>query len=146
MPQHIQAPELVPLSQQQQQVDPAAALPIKRLKEKSVKWDTDILPTLPKAEWLGDRPTNTSCVSIDVGTADSWCQTMCATTTDNPLVLASTCPEKTCRCDAKDPTSLEASDALRWYRKTNDQCAACGESALLWFTLMLVGFSVLAPA
>eukprot|EP00964_Phaeocystis_antarctica_P108285 scaffold72902_cov33-Phaeocystis_antarctica.AAC.1 len=67
MPQHIQAPELVPLSQQQQ-VDPAAALPIKRLKEKSVKWDTDILPTLPKAEWLGDRPTNTSCVSIDVGT------------------------------------------------------------------------------
>jgi len=107
MPQHIQAPELVPLSQQQQ-VDPAAALPIKRLKEKSVKWDTDILPTLPKAEWLGDRPTNTSCVSIDVGTADSWCQTMCATTTDNPLVLASTCPEKTCRCDAESKAVAKA--------------------------------------
>jgi len=101
MPQHIQAPVAVAPVAQQQQVDPAAALPIKRLKEKSVKWDTDILPTLPKAEWLGDRPTNTSCVSIDVGTADSWCQTMCATTTDNPLVLASTCPEKTCRCDAE---------------------------------------------
>ena len=98
-PQHVAAP--VAPQQQQEEVDPAAALPIKRLKEKSVKWDTDILPTLPKAEWLGDRPTNKSCVSIDVGTDDSWCQTMCATTTDNPLVQASTCPEKTCRCDAE---------------------------------------------
>ena len=53
MPQHIQAPVAVAPVAQQQQVDPAAALPIKRLKEKSVKWDTDILPTLPKAEWLG---------------------------------------------------------------------------------------------
>ena len=59
MPQHIQAPvavapvDVAPVAQQQE-VDPAAGLPIKRLKEKSVKWDTDILPTLPKAEWLGE--------------------------------------------------------------------------------------------
>ena len=56
------------------------------------------------------------------------------------------CDYPTGLCDAKDPTPLEAGAALRWYRKTNDQCAACGENALLWFTLMLVGFSVLAPA
>ena len=37
-------------------------------------------------------------MSIDVGTDDSWCQTMCASTTDNPLQV-NTCPEKTCRCD-----------------------------------------------
>ena len=45
------------------------------------RWDTDILPTLPKAEWIGDRPVNKSCVSINVGTDDSWCQTMCAAST-----------------------------------------------------------------
>ena len=33
-----------------------------------------------------------------MGTDDSWCQTMCASTTDNPLQV-NTCPEKTCRCD-----------------------------------------------
>ena len=63
-----------------------------------------------------------------------------------PLPLILTLPTHTLtRCDAKDPTPLEAGAALRWYRKTNDQCAACGENSLLWFTLMLVGFSVLAP-
>ena len=56
------------------------------------------------------------------------------------------CDYPTGLCDAKDPTPLEAGAALRWYRKTNDQCAACGERSLLWFSLMLVGFSVLAPA
>ena len=33
---------------------------------------------------------------------------MCATTTDNPLVLASTCPEKTCRCDAESKAVAKA--------------------------------------
>ena len=33
-----------------------------------------------------------------MGTDDSWCQTMCASTTDNPLQV-NTCPENTCRCD-----------------------------------------------
>ena len=37
---------------------------------------------------------------------------MCATTTDNPLVLASTCPEKTCRCDAALATTSPAPSAL----------------------------------
>ena len=54
------------------------------------RWNTDILPTLPKAEWLGDRPVNKSCVSIDVGTDDSWCQTMCAAPTALTLTLCLT--------------------------------------------------------
>ncbi len=50
------------------------------------------------------------------------------------------CDYPTGLCDARDPVPLEAGAALRWYRKTADQCAACGENSLLWFTLMLVGF------
>ena len=90
----------------QQEIDPAAERlrGSKRLKQK---WDTDILPTLPKAEWAGDRPTNTSCVSIDVGTADSWCQTMCATTTVSPTATSSSCPEATCKCDAESVAKVK---------------------------------------
>jgi hypothetical protein len=77
----------------------------KRLKQK---WDTDTLPMLPKAEYTGDRPNNKSCVSIDRGTADSWCQTMCASTAAIPTVTAMTCPKSTCRCDSDAVAQVKA--------------------------------------